>query len=109
MSLSFAGQSLGTNNINKLFMSVEINSLSTTASIINTLFSQSSKHNSKLQASTISKHTMQFFKVLTFSALAAMATAAALPAPEAAPAPVPVAAPVAEPGFGRLRHNEKNM
>ncbi|KAJ6005637.1 hypothetical protein N7451_003581 [Penicillium sp. IBT 35674x] len=45
---------------------------------------------------------MQFFKVLTFSAFAAMATAAAIPAPEAAPAPVPVAAPVAEPGFGSL-------
>lgn len=51
---------------------------------------------------------MQFFKVLTFSAFAAMATAAALPAPEAAPAPVPVAAPVAEPGFGRLRHESYN-
>lgn len=55
MSLSFTGQSLGTNNINKMFMSVEINSLSTTAPIINTLFSQSSKHNSKLQASSTSK------------------------------------------------------
>ncbi|KAJ6102278.1 hypothetical protein N7486_004705 [Penicillium sp. IBT 16267x] len=41
---------------------------------------------------------MQFFKVLTFSTFAAMATAAASPAPEAAPAP----APVAEPGFGSL-------
>ncbi|KAJ5656028.1 hypothetical protein N7507_007978 [Penicillium longicatenatum] len=41
---------------------------------------------------------MQFFKVLTFSVFAAMAAAAALPAPEAAPAP----APVAEPGFGSI-------
>lgn len=48
---------------------------------------------------------MQFFKVLTFSAFAAMATAAAIPAPEAAPAPAPVAAPVAEPGFGRSQHS----
>ncbi|KAJ5636422.1 uncharacterized protein N7484_009735 [Penicillium longicatenatum] len=39
---------------------------------------------------------MQFFKVLAFSAFAAMATAAAIPAPEAAPAPV------ADPSLGSL-------
>ncbi|KAJ5945586.1 hypothetical protein N7454_002425 [Penicillium verhagenii] len=41
---------------------------------------------------------MQFFKLPTISAFAAMTAAAALPAPEAAPAP----APEADPGLGSL-------